>query len=157
MASPQPIPPAPRTAVKPRPRMRREIAAPVMAPPVVSAGPSGIAVPSSVLNPPLPPPGAGIGGGGGIGSDTIGARAIYAPTPEIPEDLRENLMETEAVARFRINADGAAEVTLVKPTSNPRLNQVLLAALRQWKFFPAVKSGVAIDSEFEVRIPISIN
>jgi periplasmic protein TonB len=100
--------------------------------------------------------GEGEGGGGGIGTDTVGARAIYAPTPVIPDDLREDAIQTEAVARFNVSFDGTSEVTLEKPTSSPRLNQVLLDTLKQWKFFPAVKNGVAIPSTFEVRIPISV-
>jgi protein TonB len=100
--------------------------------------------------------GEGSGGGGGIGTDTVGARAIYAPTPVIPDDLREDVMQTEAVAHFNVSFDGTSEVTLAKPTSSPRLNQVLLEALKQWKFFPAVKNGVAIVSSFDVRIPISV-
>jgi periplasmic protein TonB len=95
-------------------------------------------------------------GGGGIGTDTVGARAIYSPTPVIPDDLREDVMQTEAVARFNVTFDGVSEVTLEKPTSSPRLNQVLLDTLKQWKFFPAVKNGVAIASSFEVRIPITV-
>ena len=98
----------------------------------------------------------GGGSGGGIGSDTVGARAIYAPTPVIPDDLREDAIQTEAVARFKVSFDGASEVTLEKPTSSPRLNQVILDALKQWKFFPAVHNGIAIESSFEVRIPISV-
>ena len=98
----------------------------------------------------------GEGSGGGIGSDTVGARAIYAPTPVIPDDLREDVIQTEAVARFNVSFDGTSVVTLEKPTSSPRLNQVLLDTLKQWKFFPAVKNGVAIVSSFEVRIPISV-
>jgi len=100
--------------------------------------------------------GSGEGSGGGIGTDTVGAHAIYAPTPVIPDDLREDVIQTEAVARFNVSFDGTSEVTLEKPTSSPRLNQVLLDTLRQWKFFPAVKNGVAIPSTFEVRIPISV-
>ena len=95
-------------------------------------------------------------GGGGIGSDTLGARAIYAPTPTIPDDLREDVMQTEAIAHFTVSFDGAMEVTLAKATSNPRLNQVLLDTLKQWKFFPAMKNGVALASSFDVRIPISV-
>ena len=96
------------------------------------------------------------GSGGGPGTDTVGARAIYAPTPVIPDDLREDVIQTEAVARFNVSFDGVSEVTLEKPTSSPRLNQVLLDTLKLWKFFPAVKNGVAIPSTFEVRIPISV-
>jgi len=101
-------------------------------------------------------PDEGSGGGSGIGTDTVGARAIYAPTPVIPDDLREDVMQTEAVAHFNVSFDGTSEVTLAKPTSSPRLNQVLLDALKQWKFFPAVKDGVAIASSFDVRIPITV-
>ena len=101
-------------------------------------------------------PDEGSGGGVGIGTDTVGARAIYAPTPVIPDDLREDVMQTEAVAHFNVSFDGTSEVTLAKPTSSPRLNQVLLDALKQWKFFPAVKDGVAIASSFDVRIPITV-
>jgi protein TonB len=100
--------------------------------------------------------GTGEGSGGGIGTDTVGARAIYAPTPVIPDDLREDAMQTEAVAHFKVSFDGISEVILAKPTSSPRLNQALLETLKQWKFFPAVKNGVAIESSFDVRIPISV-
>jgi protein TonB len=94
--------------------------------------------------------------GGGIGTNTLGARALYAPTPQIPDDLREDVFQAVAVAHFRVAYDGTVTVTLTTPTSNPRLNQLLLNDLEQWKFFPGMKDGVAIDSEFDVRIPISV-
>jgi protein TonB len=100
--------------------------------------------------------GTGSGNGAGIGSDSSGARAMYAPTPTIPDDLREGAFSTMAIAQFKVSPDGDVEVTLVKPTPNPRLNQILLDTLKQWKFFPAMKDGVAIASQFEVRIPIAV-
>ena len=30
------------------------------------------------------------GGGSGLGSDSLGARAIYSPVPKIPDELRED-------------------------------------------------------------------
>jgi len=100
--------------------------------------------------------GTGSGSGAGLGSDNAGARAMYAPTPTIPDDLREGTFSTMAVARFKVSSDGSVEVSLVKPTPNPRLNQILLDTLKQWKFFPAMKDGIATNSEFEVRIPIAV-
>ena len=94
--------------------------------------------------------------GGGLGADNVGARALYAPKPQIPDDLRDEVFETVAVAHFHVGFDGNAEVSLTQPTSNPRLNTILLDALKQWRFFPAMRNGVAIDSEFDVRIPISV-
>ncbi len=90
------------------------------------------------------------------GSDSLGARAIYSPAPEIPDDLREETFNTEAVAHFEVSYDGKVKVTLVKPTASPRLNEVLLSTLQQWRFVPAMKAGVAIDSSFDVRIPVII-
>jgi protein TonB len=48
------------------------------------------------------------------------------------------------------------EVVLAQPTSNPQLNEILLDTLKQWRFFPAMKGGVAENSEFDVRIPITV-
>jgi protein TonB len=102
------------------------------------------------------PGGTGSGAGAGIGSDSGGARAIFAPTPSIPDDLREEGLETVAVAQFKVSYDGQVDVTLTTPTSNPRLNEILLETLKQWRFFPAMRSGVAVNSEVTVRIPISV-
>jgi periplasmic protein TonB len=158
--------PRPKTAPKPHPVSHVKKAAPL--PPVIRS-PYGTEKSTAAPGVEAPPAAAGSeagsaesssetgeGSGGGIGTDTVGARAIYAPTPVIPDDLREDVIQTEAVARFNVSFDGISEVTLEKPTSSPRLNQVLLDALKQWKFFPAVKNGVAIQSTFEVRIPISV-
>ncbi len=103
-------------------------------------------------------PGAsGSSGGGGLGSDSLGARAIYSPMPKIPDDLRQDDFQAVAVARFEVSYDGTVKVTLVQPSPNPRLNAILLDTLRQWRFFPAMKGGVAINSVFDVRIPITVH
>jgi protein TonB len=103
-----------------------------------------------------PPAKESTGGGSGLGSDSLGARAIYSPVPKIPDDLRDTAFEAVAVAHFEVSYDGNVKVTLAKPTPEPRLNQILLSTLQQWRFFPAMKGGVAIDSAFDVRIPISV-
>jgi protein TonB len=102
------------------------------------------------------PGGGGEGSGSGLGSDSAGARAVFAPVPKIPDDMREEAFEGVAVAHFKISYDGDVSVSLATPTSSPRLNQILIETLKQWRFFPAMKNGVAIDSEFNVRIPISV-
>ena len=102
------------------------------------------------------PGGKSSGTGSGIGSDSVGARAIYAPVPKIPDDLREDALATLAVAHFNVSYDGKVEVSLMTPTPNPRLNQILLDTLKQWRFFPAMKNGIAIDAQFDVRIPITV-
>jgi len=53
-------------------------------------------------------------------------------------------------------AYGNVIVTLTKATDNPRLNEVLLKALKRWRFFLAIQNGIAISSIVELRIPISV-
>ncbi len=130
-----------------------ERAAPAPSSPAVHAGPSSGAKSAGGGG---MTGGTGAGTGSGIGGDATGSRAIYAPMPVMPDDLRENALNTVAVAGFHVAADGSAQVTLVNPTAIPRLNSLLLATLKQWRFFPAVKDGKPVASEFELRIPIVV-
>ena len=60
---------------------------------------------------------------------------LFNPLPKIPDDLREEAFASEALARFYVNIDGSVDrVELIKPCSNPRLNNLLLKSLRSWKF-----------------------
>lgn len=85
------------------------------------------------------------------------ARLLSQPLPELPDDLREQGYQAVAVARFAIHADGTFDVDLLKPTPNPRLNQILLATLRQWRFFPATEDGRPVDSHQDVRVHFNVN
>jgi protein TonB len=172
-APPHPVAPAPPKP-KPHIEVRRRVAPPAHphkerivpeAPPSLSG--TRKAPPESSTAATTPPTGAsaesgsapqgkGNGGGSGLGSDSLGARAIYSPVPKIPDDLREVAFEAVAVAHFAVSYDGNVKVTLAKPTADPRINQILLNTLQQWRFFPAMKGGVAIDSAFDVRIPITV-
>src|SRR2546427_710632 len=60
--------------------------------------------------------------GGSLGGGSAGARAIYQPLPEIPEALRHRTVEITTVARFRVAANGSAQVELTEPTADPDLN-----------------------------------
>lgn len=86
----------------------------------------------------------------------MGARAVYKPMPEIPEELRRHPMNLVAVARFRVAANGGISVELVEPTSIPILNTALLAALHLWRFFPAMANGRPVASAIDIRIPIDV-
>ncbi len=149
-----PVPVSPEGTLKSKPETAP---APPGAEPATGSASSGAA--GTVSGSSAEGGGAGPGGagpGGAMGSNTLGARAIYAPTPEIPDDLRQEVFQAVAVAHFKVGYDGTVTVTLTTPTPNPRLNQLLLDDLKQWRFFPGMKDGVAIDSEFDVRIPIRV-
>jgi protein TonB len=86
----------------------------------------------------------------------MGARALYQPLPEIPEELRRRALDLVAVARFRVAANGSAEVELIQPTPDAALNRALLDTLKKWRFFPAMEGGKPQASTLEIRIPISV-
>jgi protein TonB len=86
-----------------------------------------------------------------------GARAIDRPMPQIPDELRNGAFNSSARARFNIAADGSVKVELIKPTPNPRLNQILLDSLRKWRFIPAIKNGRPVASIEEIVVKVEVN
>jgi periplasmic protein TonB len=145
--------PLPPPAVKPSPpppprppsptRAQRALATPAPPPsPAVAAPPSPAPAPPVASTPPS----------GG----TAGARALYQPLPEIPDELRRRAIDLVAVAQFRVAANGSAEVELIQPTPDATLNRALLEALKKWRFFPALEAGKPVASSMEIRIPISV-
>lgn len=147
-------PPAPvperKPPPKPQPRPR-----PVHPPkPRVAPAPVPPAPTQDAVRPPAPAtpaPSHSAPGGG-----NMGARAIYRPMPELPEELRRHALDVVAVARFHVAPTGAVEIELIQPTPDPTLNRVLLDTLRRWRFFPAMDDGKPIASTIDVRIPITV-
>jgi len=142
-----PAPPVAEEPVTPAP------AATVPAPPAPSP-PS--AAPSTQVPLTALPPSRGPQDGTPGGTDSMSARAIYKPMPEIPEALRRRTIDLVAVARFRVDATGRAQVELVEPTLDPDLNRALLESLQRWRFFPATQAGRPVASTIDVRIPVSV-
>jgi periplasmic protein TonB len=90
------------------------------------------------------------------GSVTMGARALYKPMPDFPEELRRRPWNVVAVASFHVGADGSATVTLVQATVDPLINAALMVALHKWRFIPALENGHPVASIIEIRIPIVV-
>lgn len=85
------------------------------------------------------------------------ARLLSQPLPALPDDLREQEYQAVAVARFFVHADGTFDIELVKPTPNPRLNQILLETLHMWRFFPAMENGRPVESRQDVRVHFNVD
>ena len=81
---------------------------------------------------------------------------IYSPAPTIPDDMRDEVLEAVAVARFQVSSNGNFVVSLTKPTDFSRLNDIILETLRTWRFHPASRNGVAIDSDAQIRLLITV-
>ena len=89
--------------------------------------------------------------------EVMGARPIYHPLPQLPDNLREEAVNVAALARFTIAVDGSATVVLVQPTPDPRINQIILNTLRTWRFFPALKHGNPVASVQEIRVQVEVD
>ncbi len=144
----KPEPPRPHRTIPPearRPRPRRAIRHEATRP--------RHAVPPAAAPPPPPQASTTRNPPGGV---TMGARALYKPIPEIPEELRHRHLSLVAMARFRVAADGSADVGLIQTTPDPRLNTALIAALKKWRFFPAMANGRPVASTIDIRIPVEV-
>ena len=87
-----------------------------------------------------------------VGGGAKNAVLVHNPLPQIPEELRLEAFQSEATARFYIDIAGNVEkVDLIKSCANPRLNNLLLKALRQWKFSP---SRAASTQDIKVRFRV---
>ena len=133
-AEPTPTPPVEASS----PQVARTGPPPATPPPATETAATG--VPSAA------PPGGG----------QMGARAIFKPLPDIPDSLRRRSIDLVALARFKVAADGSAQVDLIEPTSDPDLNRALLDSLKRWRFFPAMQNGKPVASSVDIRIPVSI-
>lgn len=85
------------------------------------------------------------------------ARLLSQPLPELPDDLREDGYQFVAVVRFVIHADGTFDVQLIKPTPNPRLNQILMQTVREWRFAPATEAGHPVETHQDVRVHFNVD
>jgi protein TonB len=164
---PEAAPPAAAEVAKPSIESREStpLPPPVVAPQsaapsaAVTGGPSrqdadqGTRAPAPPTAAPNPAPGTR---GRTLGGGNAGARAIYQPLPEVPEALRHRTIEITAVARFRVAANGTAQVELTEPTGDPELNRAVLDTLKRWRFFPAMQDGKPVASMIDIRIPISV-
>ncbi|HMB89044.1 MAG TPA: TonB family protein, partial [Methylomirabilota bacterium] len=145
----------PTPAVEAEPSTQAPAPSATVPAPPATASPGPLAGSSTQAPVAALPPARGPEGPPG-GTDTMSARAIYKPMPEIPESLRHRTVELVAVARFRVTAGGSAQVELTGPTGDPDLNRVLLETLKRWRFFPAMQAGKPVASTIDIRIPISV-
>lgn len=117
-----------------------------------------VSLPATAPSPPPPSGSAGAASGAGSGDGVVvGARfdADYLrnPAPPYPPQSRRIGEEGKVVLRVRVSADGNAQEVETKTSSGSnRLDESARKTVRQWKFVPAQRGGVAVESW--VLVPI---
>lgn len=77
-------------------------------------------------------------------------RPFVGPAPEHPPALAKKKIAGQAVVRFRISRTGAVLDPEVKSATAPEFGEAAVAAIRLWRFLPAVKQGVAQEGKAEL-------
>ena len=85
------------------------------------------------------------------------AIATRTAKPQIPDELRGGEWKTSVRVRVEIGADGSSSPSLRGSSGNGEIDSRVLAALRRWRWKPALKDGEPVSSSqnfrfnFEVR------
>jgi len=79
--------------------------------------------------------------------------AVFNPAPIYPPDAVRNRWSGHVRLRVRVAADGRVLSASIENSSGFRqLDDSALAAVRQWRFTPAQRNGVAV--EWEIGVPV---
>ncbi|MBL6664751.1 MAG: energy transducer TonB, partial [Rickettsiales bacterium] len=80
-------------------------------------------------------------------------KILYRPLPQIPRNLRKEAFATKAIARFYVDKDGLVKnIELIKASTSPQLNFLLMKELKKWKFEAAKKDfNVEVNVGFKVK------
>jgi TonB family protein len=73
------------------------------------------------------------------------AKPVVQVAPVYSHDLRASGIEGDVVVGFTITASGAVANPVVVSSTDRELERPALAAVRKWKFEPAMDNGVAVS------------
>jgi TonB family protein len=106
--------------------------------------------------------GPGTGGGFGGGVFTVGA-GVTRPSiltrvdPIYSEEARRAQYEGTVVLEAIVRADGTVDILRVVRNPGFGLEQQAIDALSQWKFTPAMRSGVPVDVAMNIEIHFNLH
>ena len=132
--------PAPSAALGPSP-------APATPAPAPTPSAAPIATPSPVPTPsPTPRP-----------PTFTEAVPIDTPKPTLPDSLRSDTLDRTTVAEFVVGTDGApVEIRVVQSAGMDDLDKLAMDAARQWRFKPATRDGVPVQSTVRLHVAFQV-
>lgn len=72
--------------------------------------------------------------------------------PEYPPEARSARLEGAVTVEFVVEVDGSVTRETIRNSTDPRFDAAALAAVRQWKFKPALEEGGAAISAMQVPV-----
>jgi TonB family protein len=92
------------------------------------------------------------GGEAQVGSGIIAPRPIYSPDPEYSNQARNQRVQGICVLRVVVGTDGVAHDIRVEKALGAGLDENAIAAVRRWRFEPAVRNGRPIAAKATVEV-----
>jgi len=93
-----------------------------------------------------------LGGEAQAGSGIIAPRPVYSPDPEYSDQARNQHVQGICVLRVLVGTDGVAHAIRVEKGLGAGLDENAIAAVRKWRFDPALEKGKPIASEATVDV-----
>lgn len=79
-------------------------------------------------------------------------RPFVVPAPEYPKGLVQRRVKGTALVRFKVSRTGAVVNPEIVSASMQEFGDSALAAVRLWRFLPAVKNGVTVEARAELPV-----
>lgn len=82
--------------------------------------------------------------------------AIYNPAPIVPEYLLREEIKTSVIVEFFIMKTGETSVHLISSSGNEELDAIAITTTSKWRFYPAEKDHIPLDSKVKLRIVFEV-
>lgn len=79
-------------------------------------------------------------------------RPVTRPAPVLPRELWTAGVKGDVVVEFIIGKNGEVVVAQIASSTDSRLNEAALAAVRTWRFIPAQKRGRVVNCRVSQRL-----
>jgi TonB family protein len=86
----------------------------------------------------------------------VGAKPVLQTAPNYSHELRAEQAEGEVVVNFTVSEKGDVIDPVVAKTTNRLLDDATVKAIRNWKFAPAMKDGVAVSVKASQTVAYTI-
>lgn len=167
VAAPTPAPPEPKKQVEPPKPKPKPLPVPKPKPvvkpqPVKESEPEPTREPakessSEASAPSKPAPSNATGAPGGhYEGPSLHANYLNNPKPEYPSTARNMSWEGKVILQVHVHPNGnVGSVSVARSSGHEILDEAAMKAVRLWKFVPAKRDGVPVESH--VHVPINFN
>lgn len=87
-----------------------------------------------------------------VGHGVTAPRAIYSPDPQFTDAARKAKYSGTAVLRLTVTTEGTTRDVKILNSLTPDLDRKAVAAVKTWKFEPAMKDGKPVPVSIDVEV-----